>query len=108
MTPKIETQIAQLRTIFHQFKAIIEQERKTVEQLNFQLDDAKKEVERLTLTHQSFQKEITRLTALAEANNEQQSIEPNLFSGHSRNEAEIDALVKEIDFCIAQLKNNNG
>jgi len=31
-----------------------------------------------------------------------------LFSGYSRNEAEIDALVKEIDFCIAQLKHNNG
>jgi hypothetical protein len=45
---------------------------------------------------------------LAEANKKQQAIEPNLFSGYSRNEAEIDALVKEIDFCIAQLKNNNG
>ena len=45
MTPKIDTQIAQLRTIFHQFKAKIEQERKTVEQLSVELADAKKEVE---------------------------------------------------------------
>jgi predicted nucleic acid-binding Zn-ribbon protein len=108
MTPKIDTQIAQLKTIFHQFKAKIEQERKTVEQLNVELEDAKKEVKRLTISHQSFKQEITRLTALAEANKKQQAIEPNLFSGYSRNEAEIDALVKEIDFCIAHLKNNNG
>ncbi|MFM7594719.1 MAG: hypothetical protein ACKO4Y_00925 [Flavobacteriales bacterium] len=108
MTPKIDTQIAQLRTIFHQLKAKIEQERNTVQQVNVELEDAMKEVERLTKANQSFQQEITRLTALAEANKKQQAIEPDLFSGFTRNEAEIDALVKEIDFCIAQLKHNNG
>lgn len=108
MTPKIDTQIAQLRTIFHQLKAKIEQERNTVQQVNVELEDARKEVERLTIANQSFQQEITRLTALAEANKKQQAIEPDLFSGFTRNEAEIDALVKEIDFCIAQLKHNNG
>lgn len=108
MTPKIDTQIAQLRTIFHQLKAKIEQERNTVQQVNVELEDAMKEVERLTKANQSFQQEITRLTALAEANKKQQAIESDLFSGFTRNESEIDALVKEIDFCIAQLKHNNG
>jgi predicted nucleic acid-binding Zn-ribbon protein len=108
MTPKIDTQIAQLRTIFHQLKAKIEQERETVQQLNVELENARKEIEHLTNAHKTFQQEITRLTALAEANKKQQAMEPNLFSGYSRNEAEIDALVKEIDFCIAQLKHNNG
>lgn len=108
MTPKIDTQIAQLRTIFHQLKAKIEQERKTVQQLNVEIEDARKEIDRLNIAHKSFQQEITRLTALAEANKKQQAMEPNLFSGYSRNEVEIDALVKEIDFCIAQLKHNNG
>ena len=108
MTPKIDTQIAQLRTIFHQLKAEIEQERTTNQQLSVDLVAAKQEVTRLTNAQQAFQQEITRLTALAEANKKQQAMEPNLFSGYSRNEAEIDALVKEIDFCIAQLKHNNG
>jgi len=108
MTPKIDTQIAQLRTIFHQLKAKIEQERKTVQQLNVELADARKEIEHLAHAHKTFEQEITRLTALAQANKKQQAVEPDLFSGYSRNEAEIDALVKEIDFCIAQLKHNNG
>lgn len=108
MTPKIDTQIAQLRTIFHQLKAKIEQERETVQQLNVELEAARKEIEHLTNAHKTFQQEITRLTALVQANKKQQAVEPNLFSGYSRNEAEIDALVKEIDFCIAQLKHNNG
>ena len=108
MTPKIDTQIAQLRTIFHQLKAEIEQERTTNQQLSVDLVAAKQEVTRLTNAQQAFQQEITRLTAVVQANKKQQAVEPNLFSGYSRNEAEIDALVKEIDFCIAQLKHNNG
>ncbi len=108
MTPKIDTQIAQLRTIFHQLKAEIEQERTKNQQLSVELDAAKQEVTRLTNAQQAFQQEITRLTAVVQANKKQQAIEPNLFSGYSRDEAEIDALVKEIDFCIAQLKHNNG
>jgi predicted nucleic acid-binding Zn-ribbon protein len=108
MTPKIDTQIAQLRTIFHQLKAEIEQERTTIQQLNVELDVAKQEVKRLTEAQQAFQQEITRLSSAVQANKKQQAVEPNLFSGYSRDEAEIDALVKEIDFCIAQLKHNNG
>jgi chromosome segregation ATPase len=108
MTPKIDTQIAQLRTIFHQLKAEIEQERTTNQQLSVDLVAAKQEVTRLTNAQQAFQQEITRLTAVVQANKKQQAVEPNLFSGYSRDEAEIDALVKEIDFCIAQLKHNNG
>ena len=108
MTPKIDTQIAQLRTIFHQLKAEIEQERTTNQQLSVDLVAAKQEVTRLTNAQQAFQQEITRLTAVVQANKKQQAVEPNLFSGYSRDEAEIDALVKEIYFCIAQLKHNNG
>jgi predicted nucleic acid-binding Zn-ribbon protein len=95
-------------TIFHQLKAEIEQERTTNQQLSVDLVAAKQEVTRLTNAQQAFQQEITRLTAVVQANKKQQAVEPNLFSGYSRDEAEIDALVKEIDFCIAQLKHNNG
>ncbi len=108
MTPKIDTQIAQLRTIFHQLKAEIEQERSAIHQLNIELDAEKQEVKRLTDDNKALQQEITRLTAIVQANKKQKAVEPNLFSGYSRDEAEIDALVKEIDFCIAQLKHNNG
>jgi predicted NUDIX family phosphoesterase len=56
----------------------------------------------------SLLKECNRLQGEIDSNKKQQAIVPDLFSGYSRNEAEIDALVKEIDYCIAQLKNNNG
>ena len=61
MTPKIDTQIAQLRTIFHQLKAKIEQERKTVQQLNVELEDARKEIEHLTNAQKTFLKRQARL-----------------------------------------------
>jgi len=108
MTPKIDSQIAQIRTIMLQLKSKIEQEKDVVSRLNEELNEANQVIERLNNNQESLQLEINRLTALVDANKEQQVVEPNLFNSNSRNDAEIDALVKEIDFCIAQLKNNHG
>lgn len=108
MTPKIDSQIAQIRTIFLQLKSKIEQEKDVASRLNEELVEAKNVIEKLNNEIDNLQQENKRLTALADAKQEQQEVEPNLFNSNSRNDAEIDALVKEIDFCIAQLKNNHG
>ena len=76
--------------------------------MKIELDHANEKILSMQNEKDSLLKECNRLQGEIDSNKKQQAIEPDLFSGYSRNESEIDALVKEIDYCIAQLKNNNG
>ena len=108
MTPKIDQQISALRLIFQQLDQKIKDEKAQINSLKIELDHANEEILSMQNEKDSLLKECNRLQGEIDSNKKQQAVEPDLFSGYSRNEAEIDALVKEIDYCIAQLKNNNG
>lgn len=108
MTPKIDQQISALRLIFQQLDQKIKDEKAQINSLKIELDHANEKILLMQNEKDSLLKECNRLQGEIDSNKKQQAVEPDLFSGYSRNEAEIDALVKEIDYCIAQLKNNNG
>lgn len=108
MTPKIDQQISALRLIFQQLDQKIKDEKAQINSLKIELDHANEKILLMQNENDSLLKECNRLQGEIDSNKKQQVVEPDLFSGYSRNEAEIDALVKEIDYCIAQLKNNNG
>lgn len=107
MTPKIDQQIAQIKSLFHQLKAKNEQEITARITMEATLSAHTEEMDGLKLRIQQLLQENERLTVLVSTNTKQ-VVEPKQEGFRSRTNEEIDALIKEIDFCIAQLKHNNG
>lgn len=106
MPSKIEARIDRIRAILVDLKSALVQEQERVSALEVELNKANEMLAKVQLQNTDL---TNQLIAMKDAlsTNQQDIIHSTPELSHRREE-EIDALVKEIEFCIRQLKDKNA
>lgn len=104
MTLEIEAQISRLQGVFHQLKSKLDFEIEVNKGLRDEIKNLNVNLENINSQNREMQRLTSELKGQLEQKNTQESI-PTENTGIFRNSDEIDALVKEIEYCISQLKN---
>ncbi|HBW86790.1 MAG TPA: hypothetical protein DEF82_08670 [Crocinitomicaceae bacterium] len=106
MESHIDSQIDRIRAIFYKLKADIVQEQERSAALEI---EAKRLVEELSFEKQKtkeLQRQVESLMDRISTN--EQEVNPDSSEKIFRKDEEIDALVREIEFCIQKLKNKHA
>jgi hypothetical protein len=106
MESYIDSQIDRIKTIFYKLKAniVLEQERSAALEI-----EAKRLGEELSfekLKTKELESQVESLMQQSSANKQEVNLNPS--EKFSRKDEEIDALVREIEFCIQKLKNKHA
>jgi hypothetical protein len=106
MSSKIDAQIDRIRSIFADLKTGLMQEQEKSKALSLELQRVKDTMEHLKLQNLEHTNKRSEFPAASSTN--LQDIKVHSAEIIHRREAEIDALVKEIEFCIRKLKNKHA
>lgn len=106
MSSKIHAQIDNLRAIFVEMKSGLINERQRSKALSEDLNKANEAAEQLKLRNAELTSQLEELQNASNTN--RQDVKDSASQHLERREDEIDALVKEIEFCIQQLKDKHA
>lgn len=104
MTPNIEAQISRLRSVFVRLKNALDEMTAIKGEIEKERNTLVSEISALKVLNNTLNQEILQLKQTIDKQ-KMQGIEKSEFALKARNDDEIDALVKEIEHCITQLKN---
>lgn len=104
MTPNIEAQISRLRAVFLRLKNALDEMTAVKGEIEKERNALATEISELKGINNTLGKEVLQLKQTLEKQ-QMQGIEKSDLAIKGRNDDEIDALVKEIEHCITQLKN---
>lgn len=107
MIPEIEAQISRLKQAFSSLKSKLDHEIQVSNGLRTKIDQLNIDNKTLETQNQQLEQLQASLKAQWEQNIIMQGKETSLVNSNvGRSDEEIDALVKDIEHCIAQLKQN--
>jgi chromosome segregation ATPase len=106
MPSKIEAQIDRIRAILVDLRSALIQEQARVSSLEVELNKANEMLAKVQLQNSDLTNQLMAMNDTLTTN--QQDIIHSTPELSHRREEEIDALVKEIEFCIRQLKDKNA
>jgi chromosome segregation ATPase len=104
MTPNIEAQISRLRSVFVRLKNALDEMTAIKGEIEKERNTLVSEISALKVLNNTLNQEVLQLKQTIDKQ-KMQGIEKSEFALTARNDDEIDALVKEIEHCITQLKN---
>lgn len=106
MPAKLEAQIDRIRVILFDLKSALVQEKERANALENELIKVKENLAKVQLQNADLTNELTAVNNSPSTN--QQVIKESNPEINHRREEEIDALVKEIELCIRQLKDKHA
>jgi len=106
MPSKLEAQIDRIRLILVDLKSALVQEKERANALESELIKVKENLAKVQLQNADLKDQLTAVNNSPSAN--QQVIMESNPEINQRREEEIDALVKEIELCIRQLKDKHA
>lgn len=106
MPSKIEAHINKIRAIFGELRSGLVQEKDRSLSLEMELNKVNEALAQLKLQNTDLTQQVYAMKNAASTN--PQVIVESRPELSQRKEEEIDALVKEIEFCIQQLKDKNA
>jgi predicted nucleic acid-binding Zn-ribbon protein len=106
MPSKIEARIDRIRAILVDLKLALVQEQERANALEVELNKANERLAKVQVQNTDLTNQLIAMNDTLSTN--QQDIIHSTPELSHRREEEIDALVKEIEFCIRQLKDKNA
>lgn len=106
MPSKIEARIDRIRAILVDLKSALVQEQERANALEVELNKANERLAKVQVQNTDLTNQLIAMNDTLSTN--QQDIIHSTPELSHRREEEIDALVKEIEFCIRQLKDKNA
>jgi predicted nucleic acid-binding Zn-ribbon protein len=106
MPSKIEARIDRIRAILVDLKLALVQEQERANALEVELNNANERLAKVQVQNTDLTNQLIAMNDTLSTN--QQDIIHSTPELSHRREEEIDALVKEIEFCIRQLKDKNA